>query len=340
MFKPGVFKPGVFKLGVFRLEDYCPEPTGWLERLRSRLNRHRISLSLLRTAIPASAREIAVFEVLMRGLRLNSGIYRTTFHDRFRDLDESVNEFLAARFASTAPLNVQDWAASDCLTSAEWAASLLPLFPNARLEASDLSLFLVEVSAGEHTVIQERDGQAVQYIGPWFLVDVSRPEPRPSLLNRLMMNRAGRVIAEFKSRLAIPAEWLDAESDSLSAPPFAIRKLPMIHPEAALFRARNERFSIARHSAFDVLRQPADAIRSMNIYNPGYFEPARLAEGARTVWSSLRPGGIWIVGRTWQENPPSHNVSIFEKTDAGFRLARRYGDGSEIEALVLAQTIS
>jgi hypothetical protein len=330
----------MFKLGVFRLEDYCPEASGVFGRLRWKLIRHRISLRLLRTAIPASTREIAVFEALMQGLRLNSGIYRTTFHDRFRNLDGFVNELLAGQFASTAPLNVQDWAASDCLTSAEWAATLLPLFPNARLEASDLSLFLVEVSCGAHTVIQERDGQALQYIGPWFLVDVSRPEPRPSALTRLMMNRAQSVIAEVKSRLTIPSEWLNSDSDALSSPPFAVRKLPMIHPEAALFRARNERFSIARHSAFDVLSRPADVIRSMNIYNPGYFGPPQLAEGARAVWSSLKPGGWWVVGRTWRENPPDHHVSILEKNGAGFRLASRYGDGSEIESLVLEQAFS
>jgi len=43
------------------------------------------------------------------------------------------------------------------------------------------------------------------------------------------------------------------------------------------------------------------------------------------------------VGRTWQETPPSHNVSIFEKTEAGFKLACRYGEGSEIESLVLQE---
>jgi|GEM_PF-2807214 len=86
--------------------------------------------------------------------------------------------------------------------------------------------------------------------------------------------------------------------------------------------------------------EPVDVIRSMNIFNTGYFEPPRLAEGARAVWSSLKPGGVWIVGRTWQEKPPSHNVSFFERTGNGFKLLRRYGDGSEIESIVLQETWS
>jgi hypothetical protein len=325
----------MFKFGIFRLEDYRPESTSLSGRLAWMLTRHRISLQLLRTGIPASPREITVFEALMQGLRLNSGIYRTTFHNRFRDLDPFVNELLAERFDAAAAIEVHDWAASDCLTSSEWAASLLALFPNARLTASDLTLFLVEVAWNGHALIQERDAKPLQYLSPPFLVYVNRPEQRPRMLTRILIRQAQSVVAELKSSLTIPEEWLDSESDMLSLPPYQLRKLPVVHPEAAAFRARNTRFLIMRHSAFDVLPQPADVIRSMNIYNISYFDSVQLAAGARAVWRSLRPGGLWIVGRTWQEQPPSHNVSIFEKTNSGFELVRRYGEGSEIESIVL-----
>jgi hypothetical protein len=280
-----------------------------------------------------------VFEAIMQILRLNSGIYRTTFHNRFRNLDPFVNELLAERFGADFPVEIHDWAASDCLTSSEWAASLLPQFPNARLKASDLTLFAIEVSYGKHTVIQERDGQPLQYVSPSVVLNLTRPEQRPRMLGHIMQKQVQSVLTEVKAGLAITAEWLDSDSESISQPPFTARKLPMVHPEAALFRARNARFSIARHSAFDVLPQPVDVIRSMNIYNLSYFEPPRLREGAKAVRLSLKPGGLWIVGRTWQEAPPSHNVSVLEKTDAGFKLVRRYGEGSEIESLVLENQV-
>jgi hypothetical protein len=325
----------MFRLGVFTVEDYRPEATGLVGRLRWALIQHRISLRLLKTAIPASPREIAVFEALMQGLRLNSGIYRTTFHNRFHELDEFVNGVLRERFDAGVELNIQDWAASDCLTSSEWAAIVLPLFPNARFEASDLTLFLVEVSRGDDALVLERDGQPLQYLAPSFLINLTRPEQRPQALAQLLIGHAQSMIEDVKARVSIPPEWLDSESDSLSRPPFSLRKLPMVHPEAALFRDRNPRFSIARHSAFEPLARPAGVIRSMNIYNLGYFDPGQLAAGAKAVWASLQPGGLWIVGRTWQENPPSHNVSIFEKSATGFRLVCRWGEGSEIEEIVL-----
>jgi len=50
----------------------------------------------------------------------------------------------------------------------------------------------------------------------------------------------------------------------------------------------------------------------------------------------LVPGGIWIVGRTVEEQPPEHRASILERTAGGFRLLERYGGPSEIEDLALA----
>jgi hypothetical protein len=325
----------MFKLGIFRFEDYRPEPVGALERLRWSLVRNRISLRLLRTAVPASAAEIAVFEALMQSLRLNSGIYRTTFLNRFVELDRFVNETLAERFAAVAAFDVQDWAASDCLTSSEWAATLLRRFPAARLKATDLTLFLVEVSDGRRTLIQERDGQALQYVTSSFIVNMTRPEQRPQALTSLLMERAKEFMEEVKSRVAIPAEWLDSDSESLAAPHYSVRKLPMVHPAARSFQSSEARFTVSRHSVFDALATEVDVIRSMNIFNLSYFEPAQLAAGARAVWASLKPGGVWIVGRTWRESPPSHNASILEKTESGFRLICRYGDGSEIESIIL-----
>ena len=52
---------------------------------------------------------------------------------------------------------------------------------------------------------------------------------------------------------------------------------------------------------------------------------------------SLGEGGVWIVGRTFQETPPDHNVSILIREKQGFRLLDRFGKGSEIEELVLTQ---
>jgi hypothetical protein len=114
-----------------------------------------------------------------------------------------------------------------------------------------------------------------------------------------------------------------------------LRKIPVVHPDAEALRSRDPRFSIERHSVFAALQHPVDIIRSMNIFNRTYFPEERLTEGAQAVWRSLEAGGWWIVGRTWQEDPPAHNVSVLEKNAGGFQVIDRYGDGSEIESLAL-----
>jgi hypothetical protein len=143
----------------------------------------------------------------------------------------------------------------------------------------------------------------------------------------------------MRARLNIPADWLDSGADIFSAPPFQLRKIPVVHPHAEALRIRDVRFSIERHSIFSARSPPVDLIRSTNIFNQAYFPPARLTEGARSVWQSLKPGGWWILGRTWREDPPASHVSVLEKEPGGFRLVERYGDGSEIEPLALGLTV-
>src|SRR5207245_10776478 len=93
-------------------------------------------------------------------------------------------------------------------------------------------------------------------------------------------------------------------------------------------RLSSPRFSIRRHSVFEPSERLCDVIRTMNIFNVAYFPRQRLLEGARAVAASLRPGGVWIVGRTVRENPPVHNASIFVREAEGFRLLDRFGAGS------------
>lgn len=323
----------MLKLGVFHAEDYVPAAP----RIRSRpsLFGRRISLQLLRTSIPASPQEIAVFEAAMIQMRLTSGIYRTTFRQRFHDLDPLVNEIVADRFPRDGALEVHDWAASDCLTSSEWARSLFQVFPNAILIASDLTLFLVEVTLPDGAAfVLEPDGGALQYIRKPFVIRLSPPEPKMLLVNHLLWKRAEARLKQLREILTVPQAWLDSDDDVRSVPPFVLRRIPMTHPDAREFALLETRFSIRRHSAFDPLDRPVDVVRTMNIFNPVYFGGARILDGARAVWQSLKAGGHWVVGRT-VEDTRTHHASVLEKTGAGFSVLSRVGGGSEIESLVL-----
>ena len=328
----------MFKLGVYRLEQYQDgAPATFAAAVRDRLSRNRISLQLFRADVPAPARQVSLFEHALPLLRLSSGVYRTTFRGRFRDLDVFINDLLERHFGRTAALCLEDWAASDCLTSTEWAASLADRFPNARLTASDLTLFLIEASLpGGEAFILEASGAPLQYIRPPFVIRMNPPEPKLLAVNWLMGRRALGRLERLRRGWKLPEEWLAEEGGGdLAQPPFMFRKIPLIHPEAQALRRESDRFAIRKQSVFEPAQEPCHAIRSMNIFNLAYFSAAQLAGGATAVWRSLAPGGIWIVGRTFQENPPAHNASAFVKQERGFRLLERYGKGSEIDEIVL-----
>jgi hypothetical protein len=332
----------LFKLGIYRLDQFRPESqtTSW-SKFRNRLSGNRIGFHLFRTEIPATIEEIALFEHTIPLVRLSSGVYRTTFRGRFSAFDEHLNDLLARQFDTSEPVEVEDWAASDCLASSEWAASLFARFPASTLTASDLTLFLVQVCLpGDESYIMETSGEPLQYIRPPFVIRLSPPEPKTLALNSFIGNRGRAKFESIRHSWRIPAAWLATEEGAaIEQPPYVFRKIPLIHPNAQALRLNCARFAIRRHSVFEPEDRQCNVIRTMNIFNLAYFPKARLLEGARAVWSSLRPGGIWIVGRTVQDNPPIHNASIFLREDSGFRLIEEFGSGSEIQSLVLADAI-
>src|SRR5262249_37915366 len=123
--------------------------------------------------------------------------------------------------------------------------------------------------------------------------------------------------------------------EELHRAPFVYRKIPMIHPAAEALRQSTPAFCVQRHSVFDPLAQPADVIRTMNILNVLYFDRDRLTAAARNVWQSLKPSGVWIVGRTIEEEPPLHHTSVMMRTPKGFQLLDRQAGKSEVEDLAL-----
>jgi hypothetical protein len=107
----------------------------------------------------------------------------------------------------------------------------------------------------------------------------------------------------------------------------------LVHPAVQSFAQQNTWFSVTLHSVFDPLPEPADAIRSMNIFNVGYFPEDRLRAGVLAVFESLRVGGLWIVGRSESDEGANLNATIFEKDRGRFVPVSRIGHGSEIEKL-------
>jgi hypothetical protein len=235
-------------------------------------------------------------------------------------------------FAPEAPIQIQDRAASHCLTSCDWAPRIFAAHPHAEFEASDLIVCLFELSlASGETYIVEPSGEPLQYIRPPLVLSVRHREPRRYPLNLWWSARARKRF----TRLGLPKDWQQSES----GPGYRVRRISCVHPRAAALAARDPRFRVRTRSVFEVTPQACDVMRTMNILNRAYFSETQLTAAVNAVFDSVRPGGLWIVGRTWEEDFSNH-ATFFRRREDGWQVLGRIGDGSEIEQLALASPAS
>ena len=326
----------MIRFGVHRIDQFPgkhPGPHDWLRW-------GHLDYRLLRTHIPPSEAEVAVFEGVTFRMQLSSGIFRTTSPARFRDLDEWLTPVLQRNAGAAAALDILDWAASDCSTSARWHASLKAAFPNCRLTASDLNVYIIEMIPRDARGVYILDAALglLQYVQEPFVIRMVPPEPAWLAVNWMLARRARRRFERL---------WQDGQIDSaairfgpgqqeIRKGGFLFRRIPLIHPSALALEQSSHSFRICRHSVFDPAETPADVIRTMNILNAGYFDAPALKRGAENVCRSLRDGGIWIVGRTIREEPALHHVSVLRKSGGRFQLLERYNEKSEAEDAALA----
>ncbi len=312
----------VYKTGICTSEE--------LRNRRSIFGRVRpLSCLLLRDGGPN-------FEAVLADLTLDRNVTRLTYRGRFTDVNATVDALLQERYGPSEEVEIHDWAASDCLSSAEWAADLLPRLSHAKVVASDIVLYfvLLQRSGAEHYVLLP-DGRPFQFIRPPFVIPLDRYDTVFYPVNRVLGWRARRQLPAVQ-QAAQMAEWSGVLDDrTVVSSPWEISKILLVHPEARLLANRESRFLIRQHSVFLPLAKPVQAIRTMNVLNLSYFQKQDMIAGAAAVHSSLTDRGVWILGRTRKEDQTDRNcVTLFEKRCDRFVVLRRINGGSEVESIV------
>ena len=293
---------------------------------QGKLRTSAVSYSLLKVDDDAGDEDLRMFEAISLRLRTSNGTVRMTFANRFRDVDEVASRILQVNFDPKAALRIQDRAVSHGLTSYEWAQRLFVLFPDAQIEASDriLNFYRIALPNGD-VYILEPDGQPIQYIRPPFVISMAYREPFRFPLNHLIAMHAKK---QFR-KSGLGRNWKQsADSAHLS-----VDQICCIHPRARQLSKADQRFRICARSVFDPT-PGLDVLRTMNILNRDYFSADQLTEGATAAFRSLNPGGIWILGRTLEEDSSNH-VTFLKRTHDGWEILQRIGRGSEIEELAL-----
>jgi hypothetical protein len=319
------------KFGIITQEQFL--------RLSPRQRRYsgaHVAYNLLSVGEQPSPEQIRIFEDVSFTLRTSNGTFRTTFRNRFEDVDKIALQWLGKLYSPGSSFVVQDRAVSHGLTSKEFAERIFEHFPNAVFEASDLLLGLVELSVDGEVYIAERSGTPLQYIKAPFVVPLYHPESRRYPWNRWVAGKARRRLGH----LNLPTGWSATQNTKpqrILAPHGAdlqVRYIPCIHPEAVALTRKNPNFQFCERSVFDATPGTCHVLRTMNIFNRDYFSEQQLTEGVSAAFQSLPPGGLWIVGRTLEEKFTNH-ATFFRRNEQGFEILERIGSGSEMEALAL-----
>jgi hypothetical protein len=313
----------MLQFGILTREQYLRAPK------KRRTMGSGVAFTLLETEDPPTTDDIDRFEEISYRLRTSNGTTRMTFRNRMAEVNDASLRLIRASYGPESQIVVQDRAASTCLTSKEWAQQLLLVFSKLKFEASDalLHLFRITLQSGE-TYVVEPSGQPLQYIKSPFVVCLCPREPMRYPLNHFIVARAKK---RFR-KLSLPRELPESTENH----EYRIERISCIHPEALSLARSYPDFTICARSIFDQT-STLDVLRTMNILNLAYFPTSQLLEGVHAAFQSVKPGGIWIVGRTHEDNAKNH-VTFFRRADQGWEVLERIGEGSEIERLVIGYT--
>jgi hypothetical protein len=314
----------MLKLGILTAKEFLR-----LEQEQRRHSGAHVAYNLLNVGEHPTPEQIQIFEDISFTLRTSNGTFRTTFRNRFAQVDQAALRWIQRIFPEESHLRIQDRAVSHGLTAKEFAEVVFAAYPEADYEASDLLLNLAELSLDSGEIyIAEEGGVALQYLKAPFAVSVHHPEPLRYPMNRWISSRARR---RFDA-LHLPKGW----TTTTGGAGYKVRTIPYIHPEALALSRSKPNFHFIARSVFDRTEGSCHVLRTMNIFNSAYFSAAQLSEGVAAAWNSVSPGGLWIVGRTLEEDLTNH-VSFLRRTPTDWEVLERIGDGSEMERFAVGR---
>jgi SAM-dependent methyltransferase len=249
-------------------------------------------------------------------LKMRNGTFKLTRPSRFAEVEAKLGSVLGPRAHSIT--QVLDVGASIGSTTVELADYLAELGAAPQVIGTDLFVeaHLVDLAPGIR-VLADSEGWPLQY-------DVAR------YAVRAWVRRLDFLTLAFIPRLLVRTclhPLLRARiADGLTIP---------VRMESRALQSRNIR--LVENDIFQQTPSFAgkfDFIRAANILNRGYFSPDRLAVAIANIRSYCRgPGTFFLVLRS---GGSGHNGTLFEVGEDGeFLIRSRFGEGSEVESLVL-----
>lgn len=253
-------------------------------------------------------------------LKVGNNTFKKTGGGRFQELDAAI----VRQLADSPPIigELLDIGISSGITTLELDAALVKAGHALRVTGTDLSLdaFIVPIMRGWRALV-DSSGHPLQY-------DIGGHSMRP-WRRRMDWFDGMVVVRSIINRVGKPRARRSLATNRI------IKQVRLLSPRLA----RRQDITVVRDDV--TVENPAfsgrfDIIRAANILNLDYFDTPTLRAALSHVTSYLSgPGAVLLVVRTLA-NDEQHGTlfQVIEQGD-GLRIVERYGNGSEVEALVL-----
>lgn len=265
-------------------------------------------------------------EDFFTSLMTRNKTYKTTFHDRFSD----INPYLAEYFQHHGPQTpkVLDVGVSSGISTVELYDDFRHGGLDVEILATDILIeaFLVRVFPKCH-VLADPSGFPLRFDLPFVTVKpwVTRDDYYSGLfifrkfVNTLFTHRVHQILQN-------PGDTRISEVKLVTPRALAKAGITVCVDDIS-------RYNSAFKARFDF-------IRVANVLNKGYFSPTVLSTMIANIGRYLRPphGSLFVV-RT-HEDRANHGTLFRRGDDQHFEVVRRFGSGSEVEALVLRTEIA
>jgi hypothetical protein len=266
---------------------------------------------------------------------LTNGTFKTTYENRLDDINEAFLPHLVG--LADKPIRIMDVGASSGISTTEWFKHLSRSGIDCDITGSDLTIYLSLLTfrfTSKVAALVDRNGHIVHFdlFGVGYPRQPSRKALRPNTVRTLAARglfRAATVIdrspSSSKRKLTTPHRgWLlRCQPIALLSRSFTANdRLRMVEDDLL---TQND---IKLCHAFDV-------IRAANILNLVYFPAEIIERMLATLKQRLKEGGLLIIVRTLPSG--ENNASIFRLLGSQFILADRFGNGSEIEHIVIGR---
>jgi len=257
-------------------------------------------------------------------LKTGNNTFKRTEVSRFAGIDERCIEIFGKAGGTLS--EVLDIGVSSGVTTLELSELLIRAGQDPLITGTDLALtaYLLEVGPGLRVLVDEH-GHALQYeiFGRAVRAWVRRAD---YVTGMILLLGALRLLTRGKVRRLLRAENLhDHELVLLSR---RVRNNPRIAVESNDILQLTDSY-IGRF----------DFVRAANILNRGYFDEGELRRAIGNVARYLSGPGAWLLVARSVEQKTAGTLFRLAADGRRFKVSCRFGEGSEIESLVLGTVL-